>query len=287
MTNIKTKGKHNMSLRIDQVFQDAYDAEVKRAYGQVGMLQGTVYTKTGVVGKSIYFRKKGKGMATQHVPSANRTAMNVDFQQVECKLQDWEAFDFVDKMSMKKINFGEVKELAEVAGDALGLRKDQIIIDAINSGYDSTNMKFGTTNTTLTVDTLIKATTALDNNGVPSSDRYFIHAAKQKADLLATTQVTSSDYNSVKALVNGEINTFLGLKFICIAKRDEGGLPVSGNDVTGFIYHKRAVGFALGQEVQTEMSWLAERGAWIVGGDFSAGAVVIDDDGIAGVISKA
>lgn len=274
-----------MSLKIDQVFQDAFDAEVKRAYGQVGMLQGTVYTKTGVVGKSIYFRKKGKGMATQHIANANRTAMNVDFNQVQCNLQDWEAFDFVDKMSMKKINFGEVKELAEVAGDALGLRKDQIIIDAINAGYDSSNMKFGTSGSALTVAALINAVTALDNNGVPSDERYFIHTAKQKNDLLNTTAVTSADYNSVKALVNGEIGSFLGLKFICIAKRDEGGLPNDGTNDIGFIYHKRAVGFALGQEVQTEMSWVAERGAWIVGGDFSAGAVVIDDDGIAAVQS--
>lgn len=275
-----------MSLNIDKVFQDAYDAEVKRAYGQVGMLQGTVRTKTGVIGKSIYFRKKGKGMATRHVPQALRTAMNVDFNQVQCTLQEWDAFNFVDKLQMKKINFAEIKELAECAGDALGLRKDQIIIDALASGYDSTNMKVGTTNTALTVATLISGVTKLNDLGVPESDRTFIHSAQQKADLLGTTQVTSSDYNSVKALVNGDINTFLGLKFICIAKRDEGGLPVSGSDVTGFIYHKDAVGLALGQDIQTEMSWLADRGAWIVGGDFSAGAVVIDDQGVVGVISK-
>lgn len=274
-----------MSINISKVFQDAYDAEVKRAYGQVGMLQGTVYTKTGVVGKSVYFRKKGKGMATQHIANANRTAMNVDFNQVQCNLQDWEAFDYVDKMSMKKINFGEIKELAEVAGDALGLRKDQIIIDAINSGYDSTNMKFGTSGQALTVATLLSASTALDNNGVPSEDRYFLHTAKQKADLLNTTPVTSADYNSVQTLVKGRVDDFLGMKFICIAKREEGGLPNDGTNDIGFIYHKRAVGFALGQEVQTEMSWVAERGAWIVGGDFSAGAVVIDDDGIAAVQS--
>ena len=274
-----------MSLNIDKVYQDAYDAEVKRAYGQVGMLQGTVYTKTGVVGKSVYFRKKGKGMATQHIANATRTAMNVDFNQVQCTLQDWEAFDYVDKMSMKKINFTEVKELAEVAGDALGLRKDQIIIDAINAGYDSSNMKFGTSGSALTVAALIDASTALDNNGVPSDDRYFIHTAKQKSDLLNTTPVTSADYNSVQTLVSGKINDFLGMKFICIAKREEGGLPNDGTNDIGFIYHKRAVGFALGQEVQTEMSWVAERGAWLVGGDFSAGAVVIDDDGIAAVQS--
>lgn len=275
-----------MSLKIDQVYQDAYDAEVKRAYGQVGMLQGTVRTKTGIVGKSVFFRKKGKGMATKHIPMASRVAMNIDFNQVECKLQDWEAFDFVDKMSMKKINFTEVKELAECAGDALGLRKDQIIIDAMNAGYDQVNMRFGTTNTPLTVATLIDVATAFDDNGVPSTDRTFIHSAQQKNDLLNTTDVTSSDYNSVKTLVKGEIDTYMGFKFMCIAKRDEGGLPDDGTDVTGFAYHKDAVGFALGQEIQTEMAWLADRGCWIVGGDFSAGAVVIDDKGVAGVISK-
>lgn len=276
-----------MSLKISQVYQDAYDAEVKRAYGQVGMLQGTVRTKTGVVGKSVYFRKKGKGLATLHIPGANRTAMNVDFTQVQCNLTDWDAFDYVDKLSMNKINFTEIKELAEVAGDALGLRKDQIIIDALTAGYDSTNMKVGTTNTALTVATLIAGKTLLDKNGVPNTDRTFIHSAQQLADLLGTTQVTSADYNSVKALVNGELNTFLGMRFLCIATRDEGGLPVASTDVTGYIYHKDAVGFALGQEVQTEMSWIAERGAWIVGGDFSAGAVVIDDKGVVGVLSKA
>ena len=103
--------------------------------------------------------------------------------------------------------------------------------------------------------------------------------------VLNTTPVTSADYNSVQTLVSGKINDFLGCKFICIAKRDEGGLPNDGTNDIGFIYHKRAVGFALGQEVQTEMSWVAERGAWLVGGDFSAGAVVIDDDGIAAVQS--
>lgn len=275
-----------MSLYIDKVYQDAYDAEVKRAYGQTGMLPGTVRTKAGVVGKSVYFRKKGKGMASRHVPMAERTAMNIDFNQVNCPLQDWEAFDFVDKMSMKKINFGEIQELAECAGDALRLRKDQIIIDALNNGYDQTNMKFGDASSKLTVSTLIDVKTKLDNLGVPVNDRVFLHTSQQLNDLLNTTQVTSSDYNSVKALVNGEINSFLNFRFINIAQRLEGGLPSDSNSNTGFVYVKDAIGLALGQDLQTEMAWLPERGAWIVGGDFSAGAVVIDDQGVAAVVSK-
>lgn len=275
-----------MSRKISQVFQDFYDAEVKRAYGDVSVLQDKVYTSGRIVGKRVAFRKKGKGMATQHVPGSDVTAMNVDYNQVWCDLEDWEAYDYVDKFDMKKINFSEVTELAEVAADCLGLRIDQIIIDKMNAGYDATNMKVGATNTALTVATLIDACTKLNKSGVPSTERYFAHSAQQLADLLSTTQVTSADYNSVKALVNGTLNSFLGLKFTLIADRDEGGLPTSANDVIGFIWHKRAMGFSKAQDLETSMEWVPEKRAYLVGGDFSAGAVVIDDKGIVGVVSK-
>lgn len=275
-----------MSRKISQVFQDFYDAEVKRAYGDVSVLQDKVYTSGRIVGKRVAFRKKGKGMATQHVPGTDVTAMNVDYNQVWCDLEDWEAYDYVDKFDMKKINFSEVTELAEVAADCLGLRIDQIIIDKMNAGYDTTNMKVGTTNTALTVDTLISACTKLNKNGVPSTERYFLHSAQQLADLLKTTQVTSADYNSVKALVNGTLNTFLGLSFVLIADRDEGGLPTTTTDVTGFVYHKRSMGFSKAQDLETSMDWIPEKKAYLVGGDFSAGATVIDDRGIVGVVSK-
>lgn len=275
-----------MSRKISQVFQDFYDAEVKRAYGDVSVLQDKVYTSGRIVGKRVAFRKKSKGMATQHVPGADVTAMNVDYNQVWCDLEDWEAYDYVDKFDMKKINFSEVTELAEVAADCLGLRIDQIIIDKMNAGYDTTNMKVGTTNTALTVDTLISACTKLNKNGVPSTERYFLHSAQQLADLLKTTQVTSADYNSVKALVNGTLNTFLGLSFVLIADRDEGGLPTTTTDVTGFAYHKRSMGFSKAQDLETSMDWIPEKKAYLVGGDFSAGATVIDDRGIVGVVSK-
>jgi hypothetical protein len=196
----------------------------------------------------------------------------------------------VDKFDVQKINFSEVKELAEVASDALGLRMDQIIIDALATGYDSSNMKVGTSGQALTVAMVKDGCMKLTANGVPNKDRTFACSVKQLSDLLDTTAVTSSDYNSVKTLVQGEVDTFLGLKFIVIAdNRDEGGLPLTGTsnvDRLGFIYHKDAVGFALGQNIETEMSWVADKGAWLVGGDFSAGAVVIDDKGVVGVQTR-
>ena len=275
-----------MSRKISQTFQDFFDSEVKRAYGDYSVLQDKVYTKGNIVGKRVAFRKKGKGMATRHIPGADVTAMNVTYEQVWCELEDWEAFDYVDKFDAKKINYNEVTELAEVAADCLGLRIDQIIIDKMAAGYDTVKMKVGTTNTALTVATLRAAVRKLNANSVPSTERYFAHTAQQLDDLLGTTEATSKDFNSVQALVDAELKRFLGLEFVMIGERDEGGLPVSGDDVTGFVWHKRAVGFSKAQNLETSMDWIPEKRSYLVGGDFSAGATVIDDRGVVGVISK-
>lgn len=275
-----------MSRKISQTFQDFFDSEVKRAYGDYSVLQDKVYTKGNIVGKRVAFRKKGKGMATRHIPGADVTAMNVTYEQVWCELEDWEAFDYVDKFDAKKINYNEITELAEVAADCLGLRIDQIIIDKMAAGYDTAKMKVGTTNMPLTVATLRAAVRKLNANSVPSTERYFAHTAQQLDDLLGTTEVASKDYNSVQALVDAELKRFLGLQFTMIGERDEGGLPVSDNGVTGFVWHKRAVGFSKAQNLETSMDWIPEKRSYLVGGDFSAGATVIDDRGVVGVISK-
>jgi len=44
--------------------------------------------------------------------------------------------------------------------------------------------------------------------------RFLVCGPQQIADLLAVTQVTSSDFNTVKALAQGDINSFLGFDFI-------------------------------------------------------------------------
>ena len=48
----------------------------------------------------------------------------------------------------------------------------------------------------------------------PDEPRFFILNAKQVTNLLNTTEIKSVDYNTVKALAAGQIDTFLGFKFI-------------------------------------------------------------------------
>lgn len=67
----------------------------------------------------------------------------------------------------------------------------------------------------LTIDKLIKAKEILlAAQNDPREERFFACSEKQLSDLLRTLQVTSADYNSVKALVQGDVDTFMGFKFI-------------------------------------------------------------------------
>jgi hypothetical protein len=71
-----------------------------------------------------------------------------------------------------------------------------------------------TANSGLTIAKLRRAKYIMDVAEVPDDNRFIAVGAKQVQDLLRTTEVTSSDYNTVKALVDGNINTFLGFTFV-------------------------------------------------------------------------
>lgn len=71
---------------------------------------------------------------------------------------------------------------------------------------------FGTT--ALTVEKLRAAKVLLDKAEQPKTGRCIIANATEIDNLLAETEVTSSDYNTVKTLVQGDLDTFLGFKFI-------------------------------------------------------------------------
>ncbi len=82
----------------------------------------------------------------------------------------------------------------------------EVAVDFVETG--------STANSGLTIGKLRQAKYILDNNEVDDDEvRVIAVCAKQLQDLLRTTEVTSADYNTVRALVEGEVDTFLGFKF--------------------------------------------------------------------------
>lgn len=68
----------------------------------------------------------------------------------------------------------------------------------------------------------------------------YVGHAKQKHALLRTTEVTSADYAAIKALVNGEVDTFLGMRFVWFGNGPNSSnpfLPIDGSNVrTNFAF---------------------------------------------------
>ena len=66
----------------------------------------------------------------------------------------------------------------------------------------------------LTKAKLIEAKKKLDQQEIPKEGRYLAYSSEQLEDLLNTTEVVNSDFSTVKALVQGEVDTWLGFKHI-------------------------------------------------------------------------
>lgn len=277
-----------MSATLSTAFIAQFDAEVKQAYQGAAKLFGTVRTKTGVVGSTHRFPKLGKGLAQPRIPQTDVVPMNVQHSNATATLEDWNAPEYTDMFNQAKVNFDERKELKQAIASAMGRRMDQLLIDAADAGASATQVatSVGGADTGLNVDKLRRAKRLLDAAGVPATERTFVHSAIGLEQLLGETSATSADFNSVKALVNGEMNTFLGFTFVLIEDRDEGGLSVAAGDVRkNFAYHKAALGLAIGIDMKTEINYVPEKTSWLTNGAFSAGAVGIDDAGIIEVLT--
>lgn len=271
-----------MAISVSNAFVTLFDAEVKQAYQGESALRNTVRLRTGVEAATHKFPKIGKGVATVRVPQTDVTPLNVTYAQVTCTLSDYIAAEYSDIFNQAKINFDERQELVQVVSKSIARRQDQMIIDALTNSSTGLTVasSVGGANTNLNLDKLLSAKKQLDAYNVPPTDRFVVIHANNLASLLDETEVKSSDFNTVKALVAGQLDTYLGFKFITIGDRSEGGLPLSSGDRKVYAFHKQAVGMAEGMGLTTRIDYIAEKTSYLVASMFSAGAVAIDAEGI-------
>jgi len=278
-----------MSKNLSAVASTQFDDMVKHAFQTSGKLRNYVTIRNNIVGDTYKFRAMGKGLATQRTaPSSDTIPMDIAHSLITCTLTNWDADEYSDIFDQKEVNFDEVNELASTISSALGRRLDQLIIDAcINAGsYAGTvGTEIGGAGTGMNMAKIRKAKRYLDDQGVPTDGRVMLISAAGLEGLLGETPVTSTDYNSVKALVNGELDTFVGFKFEVIETRAEGGLPLNVAVRDGFAFHKDAIGLAIGMDISTKIDWIAQKKSWLSAGQMKSGAIARDVNGIVKVQS--
>ena len=222
-----------MSNQITTAFVQQYSSNVQMLSQQMGSyLRGAVDVES-VVGKNAFFDQVGKTTAQL------RTSRHADTPQIDTphsrrrvSLADYEWADLIDNADKVRLLIDPTSSYAKAAAAAMGRAMDDVIISAL--GGTAFSGETGSTSVVLpaaqkpysasqpntsagglSIEKLLEAKKILDLADVdPSIQRYFVCGPTQIGNLLGTTQITSSDFNTVKALSQGQVDSFLGFKFI-------------------------------------------------------------------------
>ena len=253
-----------MSSQITTAFVEQYSANIQMLSQQMGSLLRDAVRNESVVGKDAYFDQIGK------VTAILKTSRHSDTPQIDTphsrrrvSLADYEFADLIDQQDKVRLLIDPTSSYAKAAAYAMGRAMDDVIIAAA-LGSANTGVSGGTAvalpagnivaantgGTGMNIAKLAAAKQILDAGDVdPSIKRHIVVSPAEIADLLNNTTVTSSDFNTIKALVHGEIDSFMGFKFHvsnrlvdngagntqCIAFAEDGILLGVGKDVTARI----------------------------------------------------
>ena len=216
-----------MSTQITTAFVNQFSSNVQMLSQQMGSLLRTAVDSESVNGEKAFFDQVGAASAVL------RTSRHADTPLVETPhsrrmvtMSDYEYADLIDDQDKVRLLVDTTSTYSRAAAAAMGRAMDDVIITAAlgtantgKAGSTSTALPSGQKiahgSAGLTIAKLVSAKELLDAASVdPSIPRFIVVSPKQISDLLNNTTVTSSDFNTVKALAQGEINSFVGFQFI-------------------------------------------------------------------------
>ena len=255
-----------MSSQVTTAFVQQYSANIQMLSQQMGSLLRDKVRLESVNGKNAFFDQVGA------VTAQKRTSRHSDTPQIDTphsrrrvSLVDYEFADLIDDQDKVRLLIDPTSSYAQAAAYAMGrAMDDEIISAALGTAFTGETGSTSTANANsiahgsagLTIAKLRTAKQTLDLNSVdPSIPRYIIVGPKQITDLLGTTEVTSSDFNTVKALANGEINSFLGFNFI-VSNR----LSLSGSTRSCIAYAQDGIALGVGKDVMARIDERADKG---------------------------
>ena len=257
-----------MSVQITTAFVEQYKSNVFHLAQQKGSkLRDAVRTES-IVGKSHFFERIGSTAAVKRTSRhADTPRVDTPHSRRKVTMDDYDWADLIDDSDKVRLLISPQSEYAKAGAYAMGRTMDDVIIAAATgnafggvSGGSTialpAGQKIAHGSTGLTIAKLISAKEKLDAANVdPDEARTIVCSAKQISDLLGTIQITSADFNSVKALVQGDIDTFMGFKFI---RSERLGTDSNGNRQV-LAFTNTSMGLALGKDIQTKISERADK----------------------------
>lgn len=272
-----------MSSQINQAFVDQFGANVFHLSQQKGSRLRSAVRQESQTGESQFFDRIGKVSAVKKAGRHSSTPqLDTPHSRRMVTLEDYEWADLIDKADKIRMLNDPASEYVMAAMWAMGRSMDDEIIGAsVGSAYSGqkgtvavshpNSQKYAANNaaalSNLNVRTLRAVKKIMDAAEV-EGQRYFALTASQLESLLGQTEVTNSDYNTVKALVQGEVNSFLGFNFIHSERIPLQVAALSGSPTTGavgagsslvgtrkcFAWAKEGLLLSVGQDIVSRIS---------------------------------
>jgi len=268
-----------MSDQISTAFVKQFGDNIMMLSQQRGSkLRDTVMQEPNVTGETVFMDQIGP-TAAQRVTTRHADSPQVDtpHERRRVSLIDIEWGDMIDDFDRLKTLIDPQSAYSQNAAWAIGREVDQIIIEnffsdavtgkdgggtqsfpasqqvAANEGTDVSNSG-GSGAQGLNIEKLREARRILKQNNIDLEAETPTIAVKadQTFDLLTTSEVTSADFNTVRALVNGELDTYMGFRFVHteLLQTDNSG------DVRNPVYVSSGMGMA---EAQSPTARITER----------------------------
>ena len=231
----------------------------------MGSLLRDKVRQESVVGKNAFFDQVGS------VTAQLKTSRHSDTPQIDTphsrrrvSLADYEFADLIDQQDKVRLLIDPTSSYAQAAAMAMGRAMDDVIIAAATgtaftgetgATSESAQTAIAAGGTGLTIAKLRTAKQKFDLASVdPSIPRHIVVGPEQITNLLGTTEVTSSDFNTVKALANGEVNSFLGFNFT-VSNR----LSKTNNDRTCIAFAQDGITLGIGKDVNARIDERADK----------------------------
>ena len=274
-----------MSDQVSTAFVKQFGATVELKLQQGGSKVRGCVTEEPMNSEEQFFEQVGSTsvneVTTRHGDSPLNNTPH-DRRRVTLRSFDWG--DLIDKFDKVKMLIDPASPYVQNATKAMGRALDDVILGGGVAGespigtygdgstgailgtafagkagttsvpFDTANqvvaMNFGGTNVGLTVPKLIEARRIYRAAEVDldMEELYIVISAIQEANLLNSTPVTSIDYAGVKALVNGNVDSFLGYTF----KRTQ-RIPKTGTDWYVLSWVKSGIKLGVGADIQSQI----------------------------------
>jgi hypothetical protein len=261
-----------MSIQIDTALVQAYKSNIEIQFQQKGSrLRPLIRQETQHAEFDFYDRIGPTDAVEVKTRHGDTPLISTPHDRRRVSLRDFDWADLIDKKDKLRMLADPTSPYVQNAVYALGRKMDDVIIEAaFGTAYigktGSTTQAFASAseiavsyvesgaaaNSNLTIGKLRRARYLLDKeeaaNKEDGASLYIVVDPSQLQSMLQRTEVTSSDYNTVKALVQGELDTYMGFKFI-----KSNRLPKTGNIREVLAFESQGLLVASGAEVTVDV----------------------------------